>query len=143
LSAALLAGCANYATLQEADTIPKGQSKTGFGVTGTSYQVESGGTLDSVEVPAVNVWYRRGLTDNLEAHTSVWMPLGGSAGLKYQLAGNRAKAGISLSLGFDLGFLRMSTEDEMEHTRPSKHPHCPRYCAGFDTDTRVRRTRSA
>jgi hypothetical protein len=116
LPVALLAGCANYATLQEVDTMPKGHSKTGVGVTGTSYKVDAGDKLDSVAVPAVNVWYRRGLTDNLEAHAAAWIPLGGSAGVKYQLAGNRTTAGPSLSLGVDFGFLQMSTTDDMDNT---------------------------
>jgi hypothetical protein len=60
LPVALLAGCANYATLQEVDTMPKGHSKTGVGVTGTSYKVDAGDKLDSVAVPAVNIEYDSG-----------------------------------------------------------------------------------
>jgi hypothetical protein len=108
----LLAACANYATFQEADTVAGGQGKTGFGATYTNYQVQDAdGTKESVNVPALNIWRRQGLTDNLEVHASAWIPLGASAGVKYQLLGNRHKAGLALSLGVDFGFLQIGAKD--------------------------------
>ncbi len=108
-----LGACANYARFQEADTLPKGTSKTGFGVTATTYKVDTGDPeLQSVTLPAVNAWYRRGLTDKLEAHASVWVPLGSSIGVKYQLMGHRERSGFALSLGLDLGFLQIGAEDD-------------------------------
>lgn len=108
----LFGACANYATFQEADTMPKGDSKLGFGLTTTKYSAEaSDGTVDSITVPALAIWYRRGLIDKLEAHASIWIPFGSSLGLKYQLTGSREKAGLSFSLGLDLGFLQISAED--------------------------------
>lgn len=108
----LSGACANYATFQEADTLPKGESKIGLGATTTRYSAEADdGTVDSITVPALNIWYRRGLLEKLEAHASVWIPFGSSLGLKYQLQGNRETAGLSLSLGLDLGFLQISAED--------------------------------
>lgn len=104
--------CANYATFQEADTLPKGESKIGLGATATTYSAEANdGTIDSITVPALNVWYRRGLLEKLEAHASIWIPFGSSLGLKYQLTGSRETAGLSFSLGLDLGFLQISAEN--------------------------------
>lgn len=107
--------CANYATFQEADTLAKGTSKLGFGATGTTYKVDVGENEEpeSVTVPALNIWYRRGLAEKLEAHASVWIPFGSSLGLKYQLNGNREMAGLSVSLGLDFGFLQIGAEDSM------------------------------
>jgi hypothetical protein len=115
VSLAFVGACANYATFQEADTLPAGVSKTGIGVTATNYKVAAGSELDSVTVPAVDLWYRRGLIDKVEAHASVWIPLGASAGVKYQLMGNRDTAGFALSLGLDFGFLQISSTDSMDN----------------------------
>jgi hypothetical protein len=108
-----LGACANYATFQEADTLPGGATKFGVGLTGTTYKTRaiSDGTIDSVTVPALNLWYRRGLTEVLEGHASLWIPFGASAGLKYQVTGNRQTAGLSFSFGLDLGALQISSED--------------------------------
>jgi hypothetical protein len=105
--------CANYATFQEADTLPKGTSKLGFGATGTTYKVDVGANEEpeSVTVPALNIWYRRGLAEKLEAHASVWIPFGSSIGVKYQLSGNREMAGLSISLGLDFGYLQLGADD--------------------------------
>lgn len=112
----VMSACANYATFQEADTLPKGTSKFGIGGTATKYSAEDtddegNTTIESITVPAVNLWYRRGLAEKLEAHASVWIPFGSSLGLKYQLTGNREMAGLSFSLGLDFGFLQIGSGD--------------------------------
>jgi hypothetical protein len=115
----LTSACPNYAAFQEADTLPPGVTKIGVGATATTYKEVTGTELDSVFVPAVNAWYRRGLIGNLEGHASVWIPLGSSVGLKYQLTGNREMAGLSFSLGLDLGVLQSSSTDEMDNETTS------------------------
>lgn len=108
----LSGACANYATFQEADTLPRGITKIGMGATYTTYTaIAEDGSKDEISVPAVNLWYRRGLLENLEGHASVWIPFGSSFGLKYQVQGNREMAGLSLSLGLDLGLLQISGGD--------------------------------
>jgi hypothetical protein len=104
--------CANYASFQEADTLPKGASKFGVGATGTTYKdTNDEGLVDSVTVAALNIWYRRGIAEKLEAHASVWIPFGSSIGVKYQLSGNREMAGLSISLGLDFGYLQLGADD--------------------------------
>jgi hypothetical protein len=107
----LSGACANYASFQEADTLPRGVTKIGVGATYTTYTAAVGNEKEEVSVPALNLWYRRGLLDKLEAHASVWIPLGSSFGLKYQLHGNRETAGLAVSLGLDLGLLQISAGD--------------------------------
>jgi hypothetical protein len=102
-------GCANYATFQEADTIPDGQSRFGLGGTVTSYQAkDSEGNIDSVIVPATSLWYRRGVSERCELHVMAWIPLGSSGGFKCQVVGDRKTPGLSLALGLDLGFLLLT-----------------------------------
>jgi hypothetical protein len=114
LLASTLAACANYATFQEADTLAKGTAKTGVGATITEYKTgNDAGPLKAVTVPALDLWYRRGITDRLEAHASVWIPFGASVGVKYQLLGHREKAGLALSLGLDAGALQITSTDAM------------------------------
>jgi hypothetical protein len=115
LSVALLGACANYATLQEPETIPRGHQKTGVAVTATTYKLDAGDSLDKVTVPAVNVWYRRGLLDKLEAHASAWIPLGASVGAKYQLTGNGI-SGLAVSVGLDFGYLQLTAKNEDDDT---------------------------
>ena len=104
--------CANYATFQEADTLHKGTTRFGVGATGTTYKdTNEDNVLESVTVPALNLWARRGLTEKLEAHAAVWIPFGSSLGVKYQLTGNREMAGLSFSLGLDFGFLQLGAGD--------------------------------
>jgi hypothetical protein len=124
----LATACANYATLQEAETTPKGTSKTGVGATFTTYEVEFADEPETVSVPALNVWYRRGLTDQLEAHASVWIPLGASLGVKYQLLGDRTRSGLAFSLGLDLGFLQITSgSDDREVTTTIVDTYVPLY----------------
>ncbi len=115
LSVAATTACANYASFQEADTLPTGHSKTGVGITATKYKLPAGTEVDDITVPAVNVWYRRGIAENLEVHGNLWLPLGASIGGKYQLTGNRRDAGLSLSLGIDVGYLSITTTDSMDN----------------------------
>ena len=112
LTLGALGACANYATFQEADTLPGGATKFGVGLTGTTYkfQATEDDPIDSVTVPALNLWYRRGLTEVLEGHAALWIPFGASAGLKYQVLGNRQTAGLSFAFGIDLGALQISSE---------------------------------
>jgi hypothetical protein len=116
LTLGVFGACANYATFQEVDTLPSGASKTGVGVTGTTYEIRVNDTVESFTFPALNIWHRRGLTEQLEAHASVWIPFGASVGLKYQVSGHRQMAGLSFSLGLDLGFLQISAGDTDEET---------------------------
>jgi len=114
LFAGLFAGCANYATFQEADTLPQGGTRKGVAATYTNYSIESGDTTETVSVPALDLWYRYGITDRLEAHTSAWLPLGASAGAKYQVLGSRAESGLAVSLGLDLGVLQITSKDDQD-----------------------------
>lgn len=57
----------------------------------------------------LNLWYRRGITEEFEVHGNVWIPFGASLGGKYQLLGGRKTPGLSLSLGADLGYLSVTT----------------------------------
>jgi len=109
--------CANYATFQEADVLHKGTTKFGIGATGTTYKVDLGDPEpETISLPALNAWVRRGLIDKLEAHAHVWLPLGSSVGVKYQLTGNREMAGLSFSLGLDFGFLQSRGTNEADET---------------------------
>lgn len=105
-------GCANFASFQEPDTMAKGQSRTGVGVTFTRYEFED----EAISVPALNGWVRYGITDKLEAHSLVWLPLGATAGVKYQLMGDRFTPGLSLSVGVDFGYLSITTDNGVEET---------------------------
>ena len=110
--AALFIGCANYASLQDADVVEKGKGSFGVGISYTTYQFEFS-ILDSTykkdyTTPALNVWYRKGITDRFEVHTNLWFPMGLTIGVKYQLVGSLQKPGFGLALGLDGGYLQMS-----------------------------------
>lgn len=102
-----LTGCANFASFQSADTVPKGETKTGGGLTYTKYETEiaQNDNNGTITVPAFAAWGRRGLTEDFEVHASAWLPLGAKAGAKYQLLGKDSREGFSLSVGGDLGYL--------------------------------------
>jgi hypothetical protein len=125
----LSGACANYATFQEADTLPKGITKVGMGATYTTYTaIAEDGTKDEISLPAVNLWYRRGLLEKLEGHASIWIPFGSSFGLKYQMSGNRDMAGLAVSLGLDLGLLQISGgEGDNESTLTIVDTYVPIY----------------
>lgn len=117
LTLGVMGACANYASFQEADTLPAGTSKFGIGATGTTYKTRAlDDSIDSVTLPALNLWWRRGLTEPLEAHAALWIPLGASAGFKYQVTGNRQTAGLSFSLGLDVGFLQIESKGANDET---------------------------
>lgn len=105
----LSTGCATFASFQSADTVGKGQLKYGVGATYTSYGTTLNGKATTVGIPAGDIWGRYGVTDKLEVHALVWIPMGATAGVKYQLLGSRDRAGPSLSLGLDLGYLQISS----------------------------------
>jgi hypothetical protein len=130
LAALGLSGCANFATFQEADTLPKGEIRKGSGISYTTYEIEDpDGKKDTIEIPQVTGWLRAGLTEHLEAHASIWMPLGASIGAKYQLIGSRAQNGLALSLGLDVGALSITTTDEngKENTAKIIDTYVPAY----------------
>jgi hypothetical protein len=112
---AIASGCANYASLQDADVMEKDTGSFGIGASFTSYNFtwsvnDSISDTSSISTPAVNFWYRKGITDRLEAHANVWIPLGVTFGLKYQLLGAPKRNGFGLSLGLDAGYLQMGSD---------------------------------
>lgn len=119
LCAALLGGCANYATLQDAETIPEKKLQLGLGATFNAYPLEFESTSTSVDangvstettevvdesitVPALTFSGRYGLSDQLEVHGIAWLPLGASIGGKYMLVGDREQGGFAFSPGLDV-----------------------------------------
>lgn len=112
-----LGGCANFSSFQEADTMAAGQHRKGVGASVTKYKFDLGDTEEDVTVPALNLWYRIGLTDRFELHAMAWIPLGATIGGKYQLLGNRNKAGLALSLGLDAGYLTITSGDAGNETK--------------------------
>src|SRR5688572_20448193 len=89
LALALMSGCANFATLQTAETMKKENFELGVGATFTSYEVELETTVretdaagnpvtrtetdsTSFTIPAVTVSGRYGLTERLELHGVAW-----------------------------------------------------------------------
>jgi hypothetical protein len=118
LGAALaLYGCANYATLQTAETMPAGKFQVGVGATFARYGLETRTTTtastngqvttttaretEHFTVPALTLSGRYGLSDRFELHGVVWLPLGASLGGKYMLVGEPKKTGFFLSPGLD------------------------------------------
>lgn len=118
LAAAVLGGCANYATLQDPETIPKKELQLGFGVTFNAYplELETTGTTtvngtttetttvedESFTVPALTFSARYGVSDRFEMHGIAWMPFGASIGGKYMLVGDRKEGGFAFSPGLDV-----------------------------------------
>lgn len=107
-TSAMSIGCFNFASLQGPEVLNKGETRKGIGLTLNSYRFNVDSNLPT---PAVNVWYRRGIASNLEAHALVWLPLGATVGLKYQLVGERGAHGLSVSMGLDLGYFAISSGD--------------------------------
>jgi hypothetical protein len=116
-----LAGCANYSTLQTAETMREDKFLLGLGATFTSYQLRVTTTTtgtnpntgqpvetttrkdDRFTVPALTISGRYGLTDRLELHGVAWIPLGTSFGLKYMLVGDpKQLTGFIFSPGLDV-----------------------------------------
>lgn len=120
LALSLASGCANFATLQTAETMEKEKFELGVGATFTSYEFTSEATTsttdamgnvvgettvtesDTFTVPAVTVSGRYGLTEKLELHGVIWVPLGASVGGKYMLVGSQDENGFIFSPGLDI-----------------------------------------
>lgn len=130
LIAAVLGGCANYATLQDAETIPKKEFQLGLGATFNSYPLELESTTTTTDsngvttetttvedetftVPALTLSGRYGVSDAFEVHGIVWLPLGASIGGKYMLVGDRKQGGFVFSPGVDVSMpITVSINDE-------------------------------
>ncbi len=126
--------CASMASFQTADTVAKGEQRKGVGITYNQYTItvdeDDEETVD-VGVPAVHGWYRYGLTDKIELHSMVWIPLGATVGAKYQILGSRDTKGLSLSAGFDVGYLSISSGEGDEKISSTIYDtHLPVY-AGY------------
>ena len=108
--AVVSSGCASFATFQEVDTLAKKSGEVGVGATVSGYTVDLGGEdPQSLIIPAVNVWGRYGITERLEAHGRIWLPLGATVGGKVQLLGDRTRPGFGLSTGLDVGYLSIGS----------------------------------
>lgn len=114
-------GCANYATLQDPETVPKNRFQLGVGTTFTQYSIEveatdtNGATTtvsESFSVPALTLSGRYGATEELEIHGMAWLPFGATIGGKYMLVGDRENGGFAFSPGLDVGYLSVSVGDE-------------------------------
>lgn len=113
LTLAALGGCANYSQLQDAETLPKGEQRIGVGASFSRYEStatdsEGNDIEQSVSVPAIVLWARRGLTERFEAQVTAWLPLGARAGVKYLLVGTNLEEGLAISVGPNLGYLYLS-----------------------------------
>jgi hypothetical protein len=105
-------GCASFATFQELETMDKNETQVGLGATVSGYQVDLGQeSPTNIIVPAANLWVRHGITDKLEGHGRMWLPLGATLGAKYQLLGTHGEPGFGLSTGLDVGYLTIGSGD--------------------------------
>lgn len=120
IGTALLGGCANYATLQDPETIPEKDFQLTVAATFNAYTLEiesetTGGggagmapvtTTDveevNVTVPALAFGARYGVSERFELHGIAWLPLGASIGGKYMLVGDREQGGFAFSPGLDV-----------------------------------------
>jgi len=124
---ALMTGCANFATLQTAETMRKENFEIGVGMTFTAYEatLETTTTSDasgneitrtdseSITVPAVALAGRYGITDKLELHGVAWLPFGATVGGKYMLVGEHDQNGFIFSPGIDVSApITISVDDE-------------------------------
>src|SRR5689334_8906180 len=127
---ALISGCANFATLQTAETMKKDKFEIGVGATFTSYEAKLETTVTDTDaagnpvtrtetesttftVPAVTVSGRYGLTERLELHGVAWLPFGASVGGKYMLLGKQDENGFVFSPGLDISVpITVSVNDE-------------------------------
>ncbi|MBD3242381.1 MAG: hypothetical protein GF331_17455 [Chitinivibrionales bacterium] len=115
----LAIGCANFAALQTADVMPKGKSEFGMAATLNRYEVVYANDTDSLRhsarMPAVALWYRRGVAKRLDLSVFAWLPLGFRTGLKCQLAGASDRNGFALSLGAEGGYAYIDREGLVFH----------------------------
>ena len=109
--AVFFVGCANYASLQDADVMEKGKGSFGVGISYTSYtfDLDSNITVEA-NTPALNLWYRKGISDKFEVHANMWFPMGLTIGVKYQLVGSLQKPGFGFSTGLDGGYLQLGND---------------------------------
>ena len=120
-------GCANFSTLQTAETMQKDKFELGVGATFTGYQAKLETTTtdpntgaevtttetESFTVPAVTVSGRYGLSDRFELHGVIWLPFGASAGGKYMLVGEPGENGFKFSPGLDISVpITISVNDD-------------------------------
>lgn len=110
----LACGCANYTMLQTADVLPQGTSELGTGAALNRYEIEYGTSRDSLRhaarMPAMLLWYRRGLRPRLDIGVLAWLPLGFRTDLKYQLVGSPSGNGFVLSIGAAAGYTFVEKE---------------------------------
>jgi hypothetical protein len=128
-----MSGCANFATLQTAETMGKDKFELGVGATFTSYTVEVESTssvtdgmgnvvsetttteTESFTIPAFTLSGRYGLTEKLELHGVMWLPLGASVGGKYMLVGSQDENGFIFSPGLDISApITITVNDESD-----------------------------
>jgi hypothetical protein len=120
LAALPIGGCANYATLQDPETIPKKELQLGVAAVFNAYSLElaeetstfnsATGSPDlssersdvNVTTPALAVFGRYGLSERFELHGAAWFPFGASIGGKYMLVGDREQGGFAFSPGLDV-----------------------------------------
>ena len=114
--ASAASGCANFASFQTAHVVEPRRSVSGVGVTVTQYELEIDDDVAEVTVPALNVWYRYGLLERVEVHAMVWLPLGATAGVKYQAIGYGRDEGLSVSFGLDVGSLEITADSDGDGT---------------------------
>jgi hypothetical protein len=105
-------GCANYATLQDPETVPAKEFQLGVGGTFNRYALEVETTTtdgagvettstsrESFTVPALTLSGRYGVSERFELHGIAWLPFGASLGGKYMLTGDRTRSGFAFSPG--------------------------------------------
>ena len=113
-SGLLFAGCANFAAFQTADVVEQGETNVTVGVTYTTYVVDffDDDGNEAFIVPALFLSAQHGLTERLQLHGNLWIPLGTSIGIKYQMIGSAEQEGFGLSAGFDVGYLNLTSSAE-------------------------------
>lgn len=111
-SALLFTGCANFAAFQSADVQEEGETSTVVGLTYSTYTIDFGDTTEGFTVPAVLFAARHGLSEKVQLHGNLWLPLGASIGMKYQFVGSPDDDGFGLSSGLDVGYMRLAASDD-------------------------------
>ena len=106
-------GCANFSSFQGAETLRKGETLKGAGLTFTKYEIdiEGDGVPEAINVPAAVGWFRAGLTDKFEVNAKAWILLGATIGGKYMILGEREKPGLSVAAGLDVGAIQIGATD--------------------------------
>lgn len=110
-STLLLGGCANFAAFQSADVTEEGETTTTVGLTYSTYTIDFDNETEEFTVPALFLSARHGLTERLQLHGNLWVPLGASVGMKYQFVGSPDEEGFGFSSGLDIGYMKLSASD--------------------------------